>query len=524
MTRFLWRAHPVQALFEAWLLGTIIIFGYSRLVGYIAPAAFNNGLLLLCGACGMWTVLRARVPNRGWLFQVIWELAVGFALSLVMAIGLDGSARLTGLETEWTRSTWGHESITFFMLLTGPGYVATRVGVRLWLFWDRMRRRRMLWALTHAHLLVVMLAMVLAAVGMLLASPYSRSTTPLIAEASGPIVWFADWLLMFVFPLAGLWVLTTLVALAVVLPPSALFSFLVARRTTRRLERLATAATALRSGNYDARVAVAGEDEVAQLQSDFNAMAGTLQSSLRDLQSERDRVAQLLQARRELIANVSHELRTPITTVRATLDSALERWNENPPPTLQHDLQVMEGEVIRLQGLIDDLFTLSRAEAGGLPLECCPTDVGPIVRRMVEAVAPLAWRAGRVEVVADVPQGLPLAQADAERLEQVLSNLLRNGVRHTPPGGIVAAAVSADTEHVSIVVRDTGEGIAPEDLPHIWERFYRGENHRGSDGGAGLGLAIVKELTEAMGGTAAVESTSGQGSCFTIRLRRSSEA
>jgi signal transduction histidine kinase len=140
---------------------------------------------------------------------------------------------------------------------------------------------------------------------------------------------------------------------------------------------------------------------------------------------------------------------------------------------------------------------------------------------MVEAVAPLAWRAGRVEVVADAPPGLPLAQADAERLEQVLSNLLRNGVRHTSPGGIVVAAVSADAEHVSIVVRDTGEGIAPEDLPHIWERFYRGENHRSSDGGAGLGLAIVKELTEAMGGTVAVESTPGQGSCFTIRLRRS---
>ena len=521
MTRFLWRVHPVRALFEAWLLGAIIVFGYSRLVGHVAPAAFNNGVLLLCGACGIWTVLRARLPKRGWLFQVIWELAVGFVLSLVMAVGLEWPARLTGLEVEWNKSSWGPRGITFLLLLTGPGYVATRIGVRLWLFWDRMRRRRMLWALTHAHLLVVVLAMVLAAVGMLLASPYVRSTTPLIAEAGDPMVQFADWLLLFAFPLGGLWALMTLFALAVVLPPSALFSFLVARRTTRRLEKLAAAATALRSGNYDARVTVAGEDEVAQLQSDFNAMADTLQSSLRDLQSERDTVKHLLQARRELIANVSHELRTPVTTVRATLDSALERWNENPPPTLRHDLQVMEGEVIRLQGLIDDLFTLSRAEAGGLTLECCPTDVGPIVQRMVEAVAPLAWRAGRVEVVADAPPGLPLAQADVERLEQVLSNLLRNGVRHTSPGGIVATAVSADTKHVSIVVRDTGEGIAPEVLPHIWERFYRGENHRSSDGGAGLGLAIVKELTEAMGGTVAVESTPGQGSCFTIRLRRS---
>jgi signal transduction histidine kinase len=452
------------------------------------------------------------------LFQVIWELAVGFGLSLVMTIGLAESARLIGFEAEWNRSTWGRESITFFMLLTGPGYVATRIGVRLWLFWDRMRRRRMLWALTHAHLLVVMLAMVLVAVGMLLAYPYSRSTTPLIAEASGPIVWLADWLLMFAFPLGGIWILMTLFALAVVLPPSALFSFLVARRTTRRLEKLATTATAMRNGNYDARVAVAGEDEVAQLQSDFNAMADTLQSSLRALQSERDRVAQLLQSRRELVASVSHELRTPVATARALLDSALMRQTD-APPALQHDLQVMQGEIARLQMLIDDLFTLSRAETSSLVLDCKPADVGPIVQRMVNAIQPWAWQAGRVEMVADAPQGLPPVCIDTERLEQILANLLRNGVRHTPPGGIVAAAVFADAEHVSIVVRDTGEGIAVEDLPHIWERFYRGENHS-SDEGAGLGLAIVKELTEAMGGTVAVESTPSQGSCFTLRFPR----
>mgnify|MGYP001564148239 CR=1 FL=1 len=107
MTRFLWRTHPVRALFEAWLLGAIIVFGYSRLVGHVAPAAFNNGVLLLCGACGIWTVLRARLPKRGWLFQVIWELAVGFVLSLVMAVGLDWPARLTGLTASMPRTRWG---------------------------------------------------------------------------------------------------------------------------------------------------------------------------------------------------------------------------------------------------------------------------------------------------------------------------------------------------------------------------------------------------------------------------------
>jgi len=262
-------------------------------------------------------------------------------------------------------------------------------------------------------------------------------------------------------------------------------------------------------------------------------MADKLEGTLRDLQSERDRVAQLLQSRRELIANVSHELRTPVATVRALLDSVLER-GQDTSPSLQHDLTVVQSEVTRLQGLIDDLFTLSRAEAGGLALDCRATDVSSVVKRMVEAIKPLAWQSGRVEVVADIPQDLPPAHADVERLEQVLANLLRNGVRHTPPGGIVAAIASAEaasaetacaeTEQVVIEVRDTGHGIVPDDLPYIWERFYRGQNGVAHDSvardGAGLGLAIVKDLIEAMGGSVSVESTVGQGSRFVVRLRR----
>jgi signal transduction histidine kinase len=138
---------------------------------------------------------------------------------------------------------------------------------------------------------------------------------------------------------------------------------------------------------------------------------------------------------------------------------------------------------------------------------------------MVEAIAPLAWQSGRVEVVADVSKAVPTACVDVERLEQVLANLLRNGVRHTPPGGIVAAVMFAEANCVVIEVRDTGEGIAPDDLPHIWERFYRGQSSDARDS-AGLGLAIVKELTEAMGGSVSVESTVGQGSRFTVWLRR----
>jgi signal transduction histidine kinase len=141
------------------------------------------------------------------------------------------------------------------------------------------------------------------------------------------------------------------------------------------------------------------------------------------------------------------------------------------------------------------------------------------VRRLVDAHAPLAWSQRRVQVLAELPAEVPVARADAQRVEQIISNLLGNAIRHTPPGGLVAATASADDAHVSIEVRDTGDGIAPEDLPHVFERFYRG---RGEDGraGLGLGLALVKELAEAMGGSASVSSAPGEGSCFSVRLPR----
>jgi signal transduction histidine kinase len=311
--------------------------------------------------------------------------------------------------------------------------------------------------------------------------------------------------------------LLTIGTLLAVLPPSVILSYFVARRTTRRLETLAAATRALREGDLSARVPVVGEDEVAQLQDDFNVMAADLERATGDIQAERDKVASLLQSRRELIANVSHELRTPVATIRGYLESSLA-GNSEAAPELRHDLEVMAREVERLQGLIDDLFTLARAEVDGLAIDLRPTDVDVVVQRRVEAMAPLAWQKGRVEVVAEVSPDLPPALADAGRLEQVLINLLRNGVRHTPPGGIVAVMVAGEADAIRIDVRDTGEGIPTEELPRVWERFYRGEGSRKDGRGAGLGLALVKELVEAMDGTVGVESVVGRGSCFTVRL------
>ncbi|GCE14758.1 sensor histidine kinase [Tengunoibacter tsumagoiensis] len=392
-------------------------------------------------------------------------------------------------------------SVAFFFLL--------RVLILVWRSWDRLRREHLHWALTHAHLLVVV--MVAAIISCLLMT---------LAIWSGSGENRHELIPLLILP--GM-IFLTVISLAFVLPPSALFSYLFARHTTRRIEKLAAATSALRSGNYEVRVRVEGEDEIARLQADFNAMAIELERARHELRTERDAVSTLLNARRELIASVSHELRTPVATVRSYLESTLNNWQEVPPATLQQDLSIMEQQTIRLQVLINDLFTLSRVEVKHLELRCAPTNIELLIRRVAETTAPIAWRGSRVEIVADIEaatqEAFPEAMVDEHRLEQVLQNLLHNGIRHTPPGGIIVLSASATAQEILLQVKDTGEGIAADELPRIWERFYRTQQARQQPAsGSGLGLALVKELTEAMGGSVSVSSIQGQGTCFSIRV------
>ncbi|MGI9147798.1 MAG: sensor histidine kinase [Chloroflexota bacterium] len=330
-----------------------------------------------------------------------------------------------------------------------------------------------------------------------------------VAVSSLPQVDRGPYWLLAIFGVASAAILSA--AFVFALASSSLVAYLLSRRLVARLEHLGRAAEALRAGNLAARVAVSGNDEVAQLQASFNSMAA-------ELEADRDRVVGLQAARRQLVAGVSHELRTPVATVRGYLEAALQH-NGVVPPGLRTDLETMQREVGRLQRLIEDLFTLSRAEVGRLPVRSEPTDVSLVVQHLVDTQAPLAWRQRRVHVLAESASNVPPARADPERLEQLMGNLVNNAVRHTPPGGLVAAIVASETESVRVEIRDTGEGISADDLPHIFDRFYRGHTSD-SRGGAGLGLALVKELAEAMGGSVGVTSTPGEGSCFTVRLPR----
>jgi len=220
--------------------------------------------------------------------------------------------------------------------------------------------------------------------------------------------------------------------------------------------------------------------------------------------------------RRNLTADVAHELRTPLSVIRGKLEGALDGVY---PCTPEHLAPILE-EIKLLARLVEDLHLLSLAEAGQLTLEKRATDVGALLRDAQVNFSPQAADRG-VTLALDLPSKLPKVMADQRRIAQVLGNLLTNALRHTPSGGRVTLSAAGNEKTVRVTVTDTGAGIPPEDLPYIFERFWRGEKSRSrAGGGAGLGLAIAKHLVQAHGGEIGVESPSeeGEGTTFYFTL------
>lgn len=501
--RFIAQANPLRAILEAYSLAALAILILLALRNELAPVNIDQGWFFTSAGVAVWTALRLRVPMGRWYRRGLIEIVTGLIASAPVLVYGALIRDITFLDTV---------PDAFFALSGIIGYASFRVGAYLWLWWERLRRKRLIWSFTHAILATVVLVALFFVGVLTFATWNSGSVRELLVEQPSPLASFAAELLSRILPLLTIMVMMTALALLFVLPPAIVFSFFVARSLTKRLETLVHATRTVRAGDYVVRIPVQGEDEIAQLQTNFNTMLADLDRSHRELQAERDQVAALLNGRRELVASVSHELRTPVSTARGYLETALRQ--AAVPENLRHDLEIVDREIVRLQTLIDDLFTLSRAEVGQLALHCQPIDLGPLIGRVIETTAPLAWQSSRVQVSAEVPAALPRASIDEARFEQVLRNLLHNAIRHTPPGGIVVTIGRAEADVVVIEVRDTGAGIAPDDLPHVWERFYRA----GEKGEVGLGLAIVKELVEAMGGSVSVESKLGEGSCFTVKL------
>lgn len=280
------------------------------------------------------------------------------------------------------------------------------------------------------------------------------------------------------------------------------FGVMMSRTLTAPLNNLAVAARSIGKRNLNQRVKETGTAEMIAVARAFNEMAADLQ--------------QAEQLRRHLLADVAHELRTPLAVLQANLRAILDEVY----PLDQTEIARLYEQTRFLSRLVNDLHELAQAEAKQLPLNRQETDLTQLAQMTTEAFRPEAEAKG-VTLQLHLATNVPKISVDAARLTQVLQNLLANALRHTPAGQTITVRIEPDTDQVDVTVADTGEGIAPEHLPHIFDRFYRADPARSRDrGGAGLGLAIARAIVEAHEGRITVTSDGlpGHGSTFTVQL------
>lgn len=277
----------------------------------------------------------------------------------------------------------------------------------------------------------------------------------------------------------------------------------ISRNLTAPLQRLVTAARGVANRDFGSRVAIEGSAEVTEVGRAFNEMASALE--------------QAEQQRQNLVADVAHELRTPLSVLQGNLQAILD----DVYPLAKSEISRLYDETRLLNRLVDDLRELALADAGQLGLNRRPMDPGPLLRSLTDNLA-LAAEAGEVGLEIQVPADLPWVEADPDRVAQVLRNLLVNALRHTPPGGTVTVEAGRRGDLLQVSVCDTGEGIAADDLPHVFDRFWRADRARArldrDQGGSGLGLAVAQSLVQAHGGRIWAESAPGCGSTFHFTL------
>ncbi|HEX9124518.1 MAG TPA: ATP-binding protein [Actinomycetota bacterium] len=282
-------------------------------------------------------------------------------------------------------------------------------------------------------------------------------------------------------------ILAGLVALAL--------GFVLARRATAPARELTRAARSLAAGDRSTRVEFEAADELGEMASAFNSMADTIE--------EEDRL------RRAFAADVAHELRTPLTILRTQVEGIQDGVVEPSSASMAS----LHEETLRLQGLVADLETLASAEAAGFSLVRQRLELRPLLEEAaLEFAGP--YEAEDVRLAADLAE--VVVEADATRIRQIVTNLLSNALKFTPPGGEVRLGLGVDNDDAVITVADTGPGIPPDELPHVFDRFFRGRSSRA--GGSGIGLTVARELVQAHGGDLQVASELGRGTIFTVRV------
>lgn len=280
---------------------------------------------------------------------------------------------------------------------------------------------------------------------------------------------------------------------------------------TKRFRQMTSKVKEFERGKYDVRIASKSGDEVGQLSQAFDHMADTITANMKELKKTDD-------LRRELVANVSHDLRSPLASIQGYLETIMMKENELPAEQKKKYLEIIFDNTKMLNSLVNDLFELSKLDAQQIQPQTESFSMADLTQDVVIKFNPLAKKLG-VTLDLDVAKSLPLVQADIALIERALSNLIDNAIRFTPANGTVKIYLKKQTNQVLIDITDTGPGIPAEELPLIFERFYRIDKSRAkSYGGAGLGLAIAKKIIELHDCKIEVKSQLNQGTTFSFGL------
>lgn len=278
----------------------------------------------------------------------------------------------------------------------------------------------------------------------------------------------------------------------------------------RRITNLRGTVRQVQGGALSARAEIEGRDEIAELAGSFNSMVAEMEDTIA-------KQKELETLRRDLIAWVGHDLQTPLASVRAIVEALADDVVDDPATRTRY-LNSAKHDIQALSHLIDDLFELAQLDAGGLHLELQPNSLSDLISDTLESFSARADEL-RISLTGEIEENIDPVQMDANRIGRVLNNLISNSLRHTQSEGRIHLLAKTTAGTVEVEVQDTGEGFSEDDLPHLFERFYRGEKSRSkATGGAGLGLAIAKGLVEAHGGTIRAELLPKTGSRFVFTL------
>jgi two-component system, OmpR family, phosphate regulon sensor histidine kinase PhoR len=314
-----------------------------------------------------------------------------------------------------------------------------------------------------------------------------------------------------------------LMSVVVAFLPAVIAAFIFARYVSYRLGTIIEYAGKLARGDFEARLRLRhNKDEFGLLSTQLNETGEKLQKMFEELQREHEQLEKMERIRKDFVINVSHELRTPLASIQGYTETLLNGALHEPEHNVRF-LTIIRNNAERLGRLVGDLMTLSRIELKTTKFQFASYFINALLEDCVDAVRPMAEKK-KIEIFLQGAQDRTEVFCDSEAVHQVLINLLDNALKYTPEGGrieVLARELSSSSGLVEISVRDSGIGIPAEDLPRLFERFYRVDKARSRElGGTGLGLAIVKHLVRSMGGDVTVESQLGKGSKFTFTLQQ----